>query len=206
MRDMGDLLTKVMPFAPSCPELFAVEKIRDAARKFCQRTRVWRQKSDYPMTTALCKALVPAPGGQIFEIESAAFDDKNLTPIDVAWLDRNREGWRTDDTEAAPDWITQTEFETVSIYPRSEGTLALTVFLMPSPTTTRLADFLVDRYGEEISHGAIGEMLVTPQRDFSNPQLGASYITRFEGHLDRLSQAGKKGQQRAPRRSQGHWF
>ena len=69
MRDIFELAPHILPFAPGCPEPVMVQYAREAAIKFCQRSRSWRSDEIYPLVgpeiniMAQCDAVV-------FDIES----------------------------------------------------------------------------------------------------------------------------------------
>ena len=41
-RAFSDLLPKVLPSVPGCPQPLAIQHIRDAAVRVCERTLAWR--------------------------------------------------------------------------------------------------------------------------------------------------------------------
>lgn len=208
MKEIDAILPRVLSYAPACPEPFAIGEIRDAAIEFCKRTRTWKDTDRFDVTAAGCREILSPPQSQIFEIESARMNGTKLTPVTLRKLDLLFARWREEDdtAEGIPSWIAQLSPNSVTLSPRGPGTVDLTLILMPTQDTDKLPDFLVDMYQQEIADGAIGSVLMMPEKDFANPQLGAFFSKKFEETLDRLAPRGTKGQQRAPLRSRGQYF
>lgn len=208
MKEMEPILSRVLSYAPTCPEPFAISEIRDAAIEFCKRTRTWKDIDRFDVTAAGCREIVSPPQSQIFEIESGRIDDGKLTPVTLSRLDILFPRWREEDetAEGIPEWIAQLTPNSVTLSPRGAGTVDLTLILMPTQDADQLPDFLVDMYQQEIADGAIASVLMMPEKDFANPQLGAFFTQKFDGNLDRLAPKGTKGQQRGPLRSRGQYF
>ena len=81
MRDIEDLLPNVLPYAPGCAEPTAVQHLRDAAVRFCERTRCWRFIDTFQTTGEHYEILAVPSEAVLFEIEWAKFNERDLEPI-----------------------------------------------------------------------------------------------------------------------------
>lgn len=196
MKDIDELLSLVMPYAPECPEPLAIRALRDKATELCRRTRIWKHTLTVPITSLDGITLEPPESARIFEVKAPTYDGLPLTPVLTSWLDERNPGWQAE--EAAPArFMTQEAPNTVRVVPFVAGVLTVRLTLLPIKNATELPDFLVDEYASEISYGAISEVLLTPAADFANPKLAAVFAQRFQSEMDRLSVVATKGQQGA---------
>lgn len=205
MKDIDALLPRVLRYAPACPEVLAISHLRDAAKEFCRRTKLWRLSDSIELPVEGEDILCAPQGSFILEIAAARIEGVNLTPVTALWLDIDRPGWRDDEAGSGARYVTQTAPDTIRVVPIQAGTLLLELVLAPTDDAEQVPDFMVDQYAQVIANGAIGEVLSTPS-DFANPQLGAGFVQRFSADLDRVSTSARKGQQNAPLRTRGSYF
>lgn len=206
MIDIEEFLPDVLTAAPSCPEPLAYRWIRDAAKQICQRGKVWREWDEFQVTSPESEGVCTHQNASIFSIESAKLDGIPLEPVTPGWLDTNVKDWESYADLAAAKYVTQTSPNTVTVVPKVSGLLKVRLVLFPSRTAESLPDFLLDQYGTAIAKGASGRVLITPNKDFSNPQLGLSLISEFETELNTIASNAAKGQQRARHRTTGKYF
>ena len=201
MREIDELLPYVMPYAPGLAEPTAVQHLRDAAVRFCERTRCWRlidtfqTQGDHHEITAVPSDAV------LFEIEWASFDGRKLEPVSP-----KPDNFHTDAGLTDPVYITQVTPSCVSIEPHAVGELKISMFLKPMMTALELPSFLVSDYGRNLADGALSTLLLLPNQPFTNPQLAMVFETKFQQALDRNFALNMRGQQRAPRRTKSNNF
>lgn len=198
-KDIDSLLPKVDIWAPGCPEPLALDALRNAGIEFCRRTRMWRDSDSFVVSTPDCEGVCTLSDAQIFEIETVRWDNSYpLTPKTPAWLNEHYPGWRQD-TEgvSAPKYVTQLTPGTVTVYPRATGSLFLGLILEPSQDATTFPDFMVDSHADALAQAAAGMVLVVPDADWSNPNLGAALVQGWQSRLDRLALVGSKTQLKA---------
>lgn len=205
MKEIDELLSLVMPYAPECPEPLAIRALRNAATKVCERGRLWKETVTLAVIANESVPLAAPAGARIMEFAAPIYDGEPLTPVSLSWLDYRNPQWRDDEASPA-QYLTQEAPNTVRVVPFVAGTLSLRLVLLPAKAATELPDFLVDDYATEISEGAIAEVLLTPAVDFANPKLGVAFSQRFEAHLDRISVAATKGQQKARLRTKASFM
>ncbi|MNY05294.1 hypothetical protein D3C86_1380070 [compost metagenome] len=205
MSDLDVYLSKIMPSVPGCPEPTAEHAIILAAQRFCESTRLWRDKDTFSILAEDSANTVYAPAGaDFFEIESARFDNRDLEPISLKDLDYRHPGWR--EWSSGARFITQIDHGTVMVVPASAGTLELSTTLRPTEGATQLPDFLAKYYRQAIADGALAEILMLPGQSFTDPSRAMFFSQRFQLELDKLGSKSIKGQQRAKARVRPQFF
>jgi hypothetical protein len=236
---LSSFLPYVLPHTPGAPDFVAEKYVRLAAIEFCERTRCWRRIATVDVADYSSEALVAPEYAAIHEIEYATFKSDLFAPIALAptqFSDLQGEllanpHWSVDgswdintpinpadkiDRNAPPQYITQVNPNTVTIYPFMPGRIEISLFLKPRmgqafiPGTSSqpmidafnvAPDFLLTQWGMTIASGALSKMLIEPGKSWSNPGLGGFHLQRFNEGCDSHFSSNMRGQQRAPRRS-----
>lgn len=207
MTNLEDFLTKVLPFAPGCPEPTALEHIRNAAIEFCEETKLWRfddtfEAGDEPN-------IVCAPqGAVIHQIERCDFNGRKLDPAGIGWLDEHMPDWRSDERTSvgAPSYFTQVCPDTVRVVPHQAGRLKVWLRLKPAEDAEQLPDFIASQHRNLIGWGALAGLLMLPGQPFSDPNRATYFQARFDQALGRKTRLQSTGQQRAPIRTKATFF
>lgn len=201
MRDIEDLLPNVLPYTPGCAEPTAVKHLRDAAERFCKRTRCWRFIDKF-QTRGDHHEIVAVPAdASLFEVEWARFEGRELEPITP-----QADTYHMQEGYTQPMYITQVNPTCLSIEPHAVGLLEVSMFLFPAPTALELPDFLVTDYGLDLANGALATLLLLPNQPFTSPQLAAVYEGKFQQALDKNFAQNMRGQQRARKRTKPNFF
>jgi hypothetical protein len=207
MRDLEDFLPLIQPHAVSAPEPVIFRCLRDAAIRFCERTRLWRCFDTITTTGTDPEPISMPPDAVLFEIAACSIDGRPLDPISLMDLAGRHPNWRTADVgSGGARYYVSPEFGTVQAVPRTAGTITVEFIGKPTADAQTLPDFLFDLYGPTIADGASGAVLLMPSTAFANPTLGAGLTARFEQKLDSLSGSGRRGQQRGPTRTRARFF
>ncbi len=203
MKEILDLIPRVSEVCPTCPEPTAVRHLRDAAREFCRRTRIWRATESWELGSETYEVIAVDQEAEIFEISHAELDGRDLTPRTIDDLDEHENGWRTREGQA--EWLTQVSPNTLRVVPKpaidaeTPQTLTLELILLPSQTTERLPDILVDAYPQEVVDGALARLL-SLKADFQDLQTASIHSAAFQAALNRWGNLVPRGQMRAKRR------
>lgn len=198
------VLPHVMPYANGCGEPVAIHHIRQAAISLCQRTKLWRHESSVTVTAAGNDALVAPVDAEIYEIEGAYYSGRYIDPISRAELKEKYSNWR-DWTPGDPQFITQAMPDSIRLVPSFDGVVVVDLFLQSSEQAETLPDFM-SKYARVLGWGALAEILLLPNKPFSNPELAMLNQNRFADKLDSLSTQFVRGQQRAPARTVARFF
>lgn len=207
MTDIEEFLSKVLPFAPGCPEPTAFEHIRNAAIEFCEETKLWRFDDSFDVDED--PNIVCAPqGAVIHQIERCDFDGCKLEPRGIGWLDEHHPDWRseTNRLEGAPAYFTQVLPDTVRVVPHRAGRLQVWLRLKPSEDADQLPDFIASQHRNMIGWGALAGILMLPNQTFTDPNRATYFQAKFDQALGRKSKLQSTGQQRAPIRTKANWF
>lgn len=213
MMDIDELLPEVLTHAHKCPEPLAIRYLRDAARDFCQQSRIWRTTDTIPVSAPDYEGVCTIQDAAIVLIESAHMGETALQPLTLRQLDQLNRGWATETNldDAGNElgtarYITQLRPGSITLYPRQIGTITARLILKPSRTAMQIPDFLVEDYGREIAAGALGDILLVPGTEYVNPQLGAFHKGSFEDAKRIAGRVAARGQTNAPIRSKVSMF
>lgn len=205
MVDFEEAFNLVMPFLPSCPEPIAIDGLRNATIELCERTRIWKSEDRFTLSSGINDVCVPN-GSTLIKVEGARLNGKTLEPISTQALNSKYQSYDWRQLEGEPEFITQTEHDTLTIVPKGEGTIELATVLAPSFDAERIPRFIMSRYKQTLAQGAIAYAMMLPSERYYNPDLAMTFRARFERDLDRLSTKGHTGQQGAPIRSKPSYF
>lgn len=207
MTDLDAFLQKVLPFAPGCPEPVAFEHILNAARDFCETTRLWRFDDTFEVGEEPNVVCVPQ-GAVIHEIERCDFNGLRLEPRGIGWLDEHCPDWRSDENllTGQPSYFTQIDPATVRVVPHSTGRVKVWLRLKPADDAEQLPDFLLHEHGTVIGWGALAGILMLPNQTFTDPNRATYFQARFDAALARLAKRQSSGQMRAPIRTKANYL
>lgn len=194
MREIEDLLSKVLPHAPNCPEPMAVEHLREAAISLCKATRCWREVDSFTTTGDEIEVVCVPPYASLFQMEWARFNDRLLEAVSAGPDILTHEG-------GTPWGYTQRSPNSLIIEPAAAGILTVSMFLMPAPEATDLPEFMFDQFARALGDGALSTLLLLPNQPYTNPQLAVHFEQKFQTVLDRNFAFNMKGQQRARKRT-----
>jgi hypothetical protein len=207
MTDFDAFLPQVLITAPGCPEPAAINALRHAAQRFCERTRVWRCEDEFDVTPDHCAFVCAPDGAELFEIEQVTFNGFPLEAISISELTRRWPRWREDDGSSdQARFFTQVAPDTIQVVPRSTGRAKVFGFFKPSEDAEQLPAFLARKYLRTIAAGALADLLILPGQPFFSPDLATVNQGIFNAALDRNFSLNVRGQQRAPIRTRGHFF
>lgn len=188
--DLDDIVKRVRTDAPACPLPLAERSVIAAARELCQRARVWRDYDEVTFSAGdACEYLCTIQAASIVQIEKALFDGRELVAITPADLDAAYPEWdfNNEHTGNPPNVYVQITPDTIQIYPRAAGKVRFRLWLCPAIDADVLPDMIVNHYADVIAAGAAGRVLMTPNMDFHNPQLGTVRTAKFYSDLDTLA-------------------
>jgi hypothetical protein len=177
-------LPEVLPNVPSCPEVLAVNAVRNSCIEFCSATCWWQ--GDYG-TTAITTAQLPfdftvANDASVTQILVATFDGLPLAITNIDELDSKVVGWR--DATGQPRAVFQPTPGMADFYPRPAGTDSYDIFMRVAYTPLRAAtsvdSTVYEAYLEEIAAGALARLLTMPGAPWANEKAGGVYDDVFK--------------------------
>lgn len=206
MKPLDEFLININQYAPTCPEPTAFWAIRQAAIDFCEATRTWRYEDEFTVADQYAQGITTPFGSVLSDIETVRFNGCDLTKVTPGYLDERYHNWRDEQMASAPAYVTQTEMNTIRIFPIQEGTVKVALWLKPAQDCDELPDYLSDQYREIIANGALGRILALPGKAFTNVQMALAFSSAFASKIDGLKTLGFKGQHGAPMRTRSANF
>lgn len=203
MMLLDDLVVRVRERVPAAPIPLAERHIIDKAVVLCERIPVWRDNDEITFGPNQPDEYVcTIQDANLDRIETAYFEDIALEPVTPGYLDDRYPGWDLKAGEVnTPRYVTQLANDSVRIYPVQPGKLRLRMVLKPDAESTLLPDTIIRQYGRELAIGAAGEIMLLPDVEYQNPQLGSALLSRFTSWLDKEAVKASKTQLRVPKRS-----
>lgn len=200
MKTWDDFLPKILPYAPGCPDITALERLKDAAQEFLERSRVWRVWLTITTTAALDLYTPTLPSGaQLVELHSATL---NGSGIEV--------GVNPDDTQTGlPNLVYTEDLVQIGLYPipSTSGQIArVRASLTTSDAALGVEDFLFERYAESIACGALYRICITPDKSYTNVGLASDKMNAFERDIAEYAAAKSRGNTSKPHRVRSHLF
>lgn len=203
MIPLESFLPEVLIHAPACPDPTARNSLINAARTFCERTRLWRDWDRFNITPDACNVACAPVGAELFEVDEALLNQRSLQPVTLAELRAINPNWREEQGQG--NYFVLDGTGGVTITPRGTGSLTLIMILRPSLDAEFLPEVL-GQYRKLIAAGALSELLMIPGQPFSAPDRAQYFQAMFKEGLESLFTRNVQGQQRAPLRTRPHYF
>lgn len=199
-----DFLPEVLPEVSGCPDIVAVNAVRNAAIEFCERGNFWKVDMDTIATEAgvLTYDLdSPVNGSRVIQVMTLFCDGKEIYPRTEEWLDAHEEEWRT--YQNVPQFYFQPNPDTITLARVPDGVYSITgtVSLCPRRKATGIEQFILENHLETIASGAKSRLMALPNVLWSNPELSAYHAGKFNSGIASASVASAKGFSRAPIRT-----
>lgn len=203
--DADVFLNEIMPELPSCPKAMAVNAIRNAVIEFCARSLVWR--ADLAAVAAVANqgayAFSPPTSSVVAEVISAWYDALPITPKLPADLADLYDNWTTEAGD--PKYFVQNNTSGLILVPMPDAALAnaitTKVALKPTRAAAAVEDWIVEKYLEEMAHGAKGRLLAIPKKPWSDAALSSHHTGLFEQGIASARLNAEQGFTNAPIRT-----
>ena len=207
-KSYEEFFSWVLPEVNGCPEITAIQAIRDSAITFCEMTRI--HQADHDPISVVAKIAdydleTPAAGTRIIQVMNAWYRGSKLQPaapdqVNDPTVYNQRIGGVTVDY-STPKYFIQKDSESISLLPIPDQTLAsaitMRVALVPLRNSTSCADFLFEQWVEPISAGAVAKLQVSSGKPYSNPQAAAVNQARFMQGVNAARQRAVRGYNRS---------
>jgi len=207
MASYEDFLPYVMVEAPGCPEVLALQVIRDAAIDFCVRSQFIQRDHDPISVVAniIDYDLDPPTGQLVVKVMKAWYKANELQPVAPDYVNDplfyNKGATGVSPNKSTPMVYTQKDERTISIFPYpSESTsnsLTMRVSLKPTRSSTTCEDSLYEDYTETIASGALARLFASPGKAYTAPQLVMAHQSKFMSGVNEARQRASRGQVRA---------
>lgn len=181
----SDWYAEVRPQAPQAPTVACDLALRNAAIQLC-REGLLLQQDLTPINTVAgtsSYALTPSGATIIEQILEVQYDDEVIDPIQQSNLEREfGEEWETTQGDPTAYFsldgtsVTLVKVPAVSL----TGGLKVKVAVVPSSSAADLNDAIARSYHKAIAKGALAELLLSPNKPYTNFDLGRKMELDFQ--------------------------
>lgn len=192
-REFKELITRINPSTPGCPQETMFQYIRDAAIRACERTLAWRySQPKFNLTAGVPQYKYNKPvGSEVHAVFAAWMNDQPLERLTLDEAINRYPAWADTYTVAAdiaeygsePRAITQLSPHQFIVLPLpdAEKTYAVRMIyaLKPSRSATEMDATIFDDLEEVIMHGALQHLLVLPNTNWSDRELASYHAKQF---------------------------
>ena len=185
-RLFSDLVNRIAPSVPGCPQPVIETFIRSAAIDVCERTGAWRyEHATVTMTAGTYEyAFVPESGAEVYTILTANLNGNDMIPMTLEALHQMYPKWPSSvSTErATPQYIVQISpitFHVALVPINSTDTMEMFVSQRPTRASTGMNEAVMDDVEDAIVHGALQHLLTLPERTWSDTELAAYHAKQF---------------------------
>lgn len=198
----------VLPEVGGCPEITAIQAIRDVVIDFCEKTNIHQE--DHDPITVIAKTSdydleTPVTGTRIIKIMNAWYKGDKLEPaapdqvLDPAVYNQSIGGYTV--SYSTPKFYLQKDPVTLSLLPIPDATLAsavtLRVSLAPLRSSVACEDFLFEQWVEPIAAGAVAKLQTSSGKTYSNPQAAQINQARYIAGVNAARQKATRGYTRS---------
>jgi hypothetical protein len=185
VKTWDDFMPAMVGKLPGCPTFVIRDELRDAAIDFLRRSRAWKVEQVSLGSTV--------SGTRVLWITDNP-EDAGLTHLHAVWIggEEARVLLPGESEDAAPGKLADRpgvllgsrSSLVLSPAPRVGGqAIVATVSYEPTEVARGVSDALYRDYHLAIERRACAELMVEPGRPWSNPALGAAYMTHYESLL-----------------------
>ena len=192
-RDFKDLITRINPSTPGCPQETMFQYIRDAAIRACERTLAWRYtQPKFNLTAGIPQYNYNKPfDTEVHAVFAVWLNDDPLDRLTLdeainrypAWADTYTTAEDIAEYGSEPRAITQLSPHQFVVLPLPDAektyTMRMIYALKPSRTATAMDEIIYNDLEEVIMHGALQHLLVLPNTNWSDRELASYHAKQF---------------------------
>lgn len=183
-------ITSITPYIateiPGAMTLLIEREILQAARKFFERTKIWKDVQESQSTvsgTADYDVFMPDES-EIVTWDYVLYDGYDIDPVTEYELTAEQSLWR-DVTGTPTSYITNIRTKAMRLYPTPDavGALKYELTLKPSVAATTLPDFAIQQFQDILVDGTLARMYGQATRDWYNPDESAKRMRMFNNGI-----------------------
>lgn len=192
-REFKDLITRINPSTPGCPQETMFQYIRDAAIRACERTLAWRYtQPKFSLTAGIPQYNYNKPfDTEVHAVFAVWMNDDPLDRLTLdeainrypAWADTYTTAEDIAEYGSEPRAITQLSPHQFVVLPLPDAektyTMRMIYALKPSRTATAMDETIFNDLEEVIMHGALQHLLVLPNTNWSDRELASYHAKQF---------------------------
>lgn len=190
MKSYEEFFSWVLPEVAGCPEITAIQSIRDSVIQFCELSLIHQVDHDPISVTAKISDYdieSPLTYCRVVKVMKAFYKGKELDAagpdevVDPAVYNTNIGGYTP--SYSTPTAFFQKDTTSLTLMPIPDQTLAsaitMRIALVPTRNSNSCEDFLFEQWVEPISAGAVARLQLSSGRPYSNPQAASANQARF---------------------------
>lgn len=186
-RTFLSLVQRLITSVPGCPQPVVEQYVRDAAIDACERTLAWRyEQPSIRLTQGVYDYPYEQPtGSEVHAFLTASVNGTPLEPVTLEKLYRLYPDWPSLDPErrAGPRFISQLDVDNFTLAPVPDDTetydLKMIVALKPLRDSHSMDKSAMDDLENVIMHGALRELLVLPNKNWSDRELATYHAKQY---------------------------
>ena len=186
-RRFDSLVPRLSPSVPGCPQPVIEQYVRDAAIEACERTLAYRYvQNKIALTTGVYDyPYEPPTNTEVHAVLNASIDGNPLTPLPFEEFQDRFPKWP--DFVAAdygvPKYLSQLDADTFVVTPSPDSLktyeLRMIVAVKPLRTSYDMDTTVFDELENLIVHGALQNLLILPERTWSDRELAAFHAKQY---------------------------
>lgn len=215
MTPLSAFRSRIAPRVPTALDYTIDLAVLDAAIDFCEQTLICKGALDPVLTVPgepQCDLDAVSTNQSVIKIMRAWAKDIELTAIaedDVdtpLMYDPNVAGLQS--ASGMPRAFTEPAPGAIALYPIPDAAYPLTIraAMKPKRSAKEVEDVLFENWVEEISHGALQRLFLTPGMPFTNDKLAVFHAGQFKAGVNKALLEAARGRTRAERMVRPVWI
>jgi hypothetical protein len=185
MKLWADFHPYVLPDVFGCPEPMLDQALRETAREFCKRAKVWKKWSDSFLASGNQRLFEfdVLPGSEVVAAVRASVDGEDYSVLGSHALPA---GWQDEANGGVKDCtLIHVNSKEFVLYPKPNAgeSIVLELALRPTMTATGVGDVVFEEFTEAIAWGTKYRLWTKPNKPWTNPQSAAQAKVEFEGYV-----------------------
>lgn len=203
-KSYEEFFSWVLPDVAGCPEITAIQAIRDSTIAFCEQSLI--HQADHDPVSVIAKIAdyeleSPVLNHRVTKIMKAWYKGTELLPAapdqvrDPSVYNQRIGGYQTE--YGTPKYFIQKDSATMSLLPIPDqslpGSITMRVALVPLRNSTTCEDFLLEQWVEPIAAGAVAKLQLAAGKPYSNPAAAAINQATYIRGLNAARQKANRG-------------
>jgi hypothetical protein len=185
-RAFYDLVNRIAPSAPGCPQPVIISYVRSAAIDACERSGAWRYKhATVTMVAGTYEyAFVPEADAEVYSILTANINGNALAPTTLDAIHNMYPKYPSSVAaeRSTPRFILQISpitFHVALVPDNSTDTVEMFVSQRPTKTAAGMDEAVMNDLEDAIVHGTLQRLLTLPERTWSDNELAAYHAKQY---------------------------
>ncbi len=186
-KRFDSLVPRLSPSVPGCPQPVIEQYVRDAAINACEKTLAYRHvQSKIPLTTGVYDyPYDPPTNTEVHAVLSASIDGSPMTSLPLESFQDKFPKW-PDFLPAeygCPKYLSQLDADTFIVTPTPDALktyeIRMVIAVKPLRSSIDMDTTTFDELEDLILHGALQNLLILPERTWSDRELAAFHAKQY---------------------------